>query len=109
MREPSALDIGLLASIGINLGQNIQNTYGEDPDRRTAWFIGFVIFVASRRSPTLWPSRRRTRIRVRATGGRSVSSLSPISNFVYGLVTRNKVLYNRTAKPISKIRPLGIF
>jgi hypothetical protein len=80
--------IGLVASIGINLGQNIQNTNADDPMKAGRWRFGFIIFVASAIANFV------------AFAFAPASVLAPlegaqfVTNFAYGLCTRNKVLYN---------------
>lgn len=84
--------IGLLASVGINLGQNIQNTNADDPAKAGAWWFGFVLFLLSAIANFV------------AFAFAPASLLAPlegaqfVTNFAYGLVTKNKVLYNSEAK-----------
>lgn len=80
--------IGLVASVGINLGQNIQNTNADDPRKARSWWFGFVIFVFSAIANFV------------AFAFAPASVLAPlegaqfVTNFVYGLCKRNKALYN---------------
>jgi hypothetical protein len=82
------IGIGLLASIGINLGQNIQNSNADDPRKASRWWFGFTLFVVSAIANFV------------AFAFAPASVLAPlegaqfVTNFAYGLWTRNKVLYN---------------
>jgi hypothetical protein len=82
--------IGLLASVGINLGQNIQNTNADDPTKARVWWFGFGLFVFSAIANFV------------AFAFAPASVLAPlegaqfVTNFAYGLFTRNKVLYNES-------------
>ena len=79
--------LGLFASVGINLGQNLQKS-GQD-DFSKAWLAlpGTVLFIGS------------AIVNFVAFAFAPASVLAPlegaqfVTNFAYGLVTRNKVLY----------------
>jgi hypothetical protein len=84
--------LGLFASIGINLGQNLQKSGQEDVTKAWLAFPGTVLFIGS------------AIVNFVAFAFAPASVLAPlegaqfVTNFAYGLVTRNKVLYEPPAK-----------
>jgi magnesium transporter len=84
------IGLGLAASIGINLGQNIQNSCANDQSKNGIfwWRVGFILFITSAITNFV------------AFAFAPASVLAPlegaqfVTNFFYGLFTRNKMLYD---------------
>jgi hypothetical protein len=82
---PFGIALGLVASVGINLGQNLQNT-AENHNVRL-WSLGFALFVFSSVANFVSFAFAPASVLAPLEGAQFVT------NFVYGLATRNNVFF----------------